>query len=330
MTRTIMVTGGTGLVGANVCGFAREAGDTVVALVRDGSDSAALEALGVTIVRGDISMAADVLRASESADAIVHCAAVLGGTYGVNDPAVHDAVNIGGMTNVLDAAADHGSRVVYISTTAFFLSDGVTPWVETTPYSPANPESESNYTRSKRAAQQQLDARAETGQDVQSVFPGAIYGPSPAAERAVEIAGQNAMILRAIRGDLPRYPAISVGWVLGEQVARRALLALDRGAPGGRYLAMGDNRDKEYSFPAFLSYACELAGVDHRVAPTPKPSEDPTVVEEFGMFAYASEVKKPEPAFDDSETQRILGDAPVPVAEGLPRTVEWFRTVGEI
>jgi len=328
MSRTIMVTGGTGLVGANVCRIAVESGDEVVALVREGSDASRLEALGVRVVRGDVAESADVARAAKGVDAIVHCAAVLGGTYGSTDPALHDAVNLGGMVNVLDAAAAGDAKLVAIATTSYFAADETNPWTENTPYSQPNP-AESQYTRTKRLAQQELDRRAEAGQHVQSVFPGAIYGPSPVPERAVEKAGQNAMILRAIRGELPRYPDIAVGWVLGEQVARRALLAIDRGAPGGRYLAMGDNRDA-YGFPAFLSLACELAGVDYRVAATPKPSEDPSVVEEFGPFAYTSEAIRPVPAFDDSETIRILDDPGVTVAEGLPRTVDWFRQTGEI
>jgi len=328
MSRTIMVTGATGLVGANVCALATRAGDDVVALVRNGSDTTRLEALGVRIVRGDVADSDEVSAAAAGVDAIVHCAAVLGGTYGSTDPAVHDAINLGGMTNVLDAAAANDAKLVAISTTAFFAASETDAWTEHSPYSPHNPV-ESQYTRTKRAAQQELDRRAEGGQHVQSVFPGAIYGPSPVPERAVEIAGQNAMILRAIRGELPRYPAIAVGWVLGEQVARRALLAIDRGVPGGRYLAMGDSHDS-YSFPAFLSLGCELAGVEYRVAATPRPSEDPTVVEEFGPFAYMSEAIRPVPAFDDSETRRLLDDPAVPVAVGLPRTVEWFKQTGEI
>ena len=323
MMSTVMVTGATGLVGANVCALAIERGDEVVALVRPGSDGRELEALGVRLHPGDVTSAEDVRAAAEGAEVIVHSAAVLGSVYSSPDPAVHDAVNVGGMTNALDAAEAGGARLVAISTTAILRPGSVL--TERTPVSEPGP-TDSNYTRTKRIAYLELQRRAARGLHAQAVFPGAIYGPSPVAQRALDAAGQNVKIVRAIRGELPRYPAIIVGWVLARDVASRALSAARVGEPGAAYLAMGDQHDSE-TFPEFLSLACELAGVPHRVMAAPRIADDPTVLEEFGPFAYEAEIVKPVPIFDDSETRRILGDSPTGVAEGLPRTVAWLRSV---
>src|ERR1700736_1546114 len=117
--RTILVTGGTGLIGSNICLQLTERGDRVRALARPGSHTGPLLALGVTVVDGDITDTASVRRAAEGCEAIIHSAAVLGGV--VQDPDHHRGVNIGGLTTVLDAAAAFGmGRVVTLGTTTYF------------------------------------------------------------------------------------------------------------------------------------------------------------------------------------------------------------------
>ncbi|MGA2520348.1 MAG: NAD-dependent epimerase/dehydratase family protein, partial [Acidimicrobiales bacterium] len=119
MSETVLVTGATGLAGANVCRLLVERGDTVRALARSSADVAPLVALGVEVVAGDITDAADVRRAATGADSAVHCAALLGGaSQHLPD---FEAVNVGGTSHVLDAAEALGMRrVVAVSTGTFF------------------------------------------------------------------------------------------------------------------------------------------------------------------------------------------------------------------
>ena len=49
----VFVTGGTGLIGSNVCAQLIERGDEVRALARPGSEVGPLREMGVTIVEGD-------------------------------------------------------------------------------------------------------------------------------------------------------------------------------------------------------------------------------------------------------------------------------------
>ena len=77
---SVLVTGATGLIGANVCKLLRARDVDTKALVRPGSDATGLEALGVEIVRGDITVEADVHRAAQGVDVIVNSAALLGGS----------------------------------------------------------------------------------------------------------------------------------------------------------------------------------------------------------------------------------------------------------
>ena len=123
MSQTVLVTGATGLAGANVCRQLVERGDAVRALARAGADTEPLAALGVTVVTGDITDAADVHRAATGADSAIHCAALLGGAS-QNLPDF-EAVNVEGTRHVLDAAASLGlGRVVAVSTGTFFDRSG--------------------------------------------------------------------------------------------------------------------------------------------------------------------------------------------------------------
>src|ERR1700737_2333613 len=100
---TVLVTGGTGLIGSNICEQLVRRGDRVRALARPGSETGPLRALGVTIVDGDITDAASVRRAAGGCEGAIHSAAVLGGV--TQDADEHRNVNAQGLANVLDAAA---------------------------------------------------------------------------------------------------------------------------------------------------------------------------------------------------------------------------------
>ena len=64
MSETVLVTGATGLAGANVCRLLLERGDAVRALARQGADTAPLAHLGVEVITGDVTDPDDVLRAA--------------------------------------------------------------------------------------------------------------------------------------------------------------------------------------------------------------------------------------------------------------------------
>src|ERR1700761_8268353 len=113
----VMITGGTGLIGSNVCKLLTAQGRRVRALVRQGSETEPLEALGVELVFGDITDAADVARAAEGCAAVVNSAALLGGPG--QDREASRATNHVGSLHCYDAAAATGARVVEIATTTF-------------------------------------------------------------------------------------------------------------------------------------------------------------------------------------------------------------------
>ncbi len=329
MSETVLVTGATGLAGANVCKLLLERGDRVRALARATADSAPLAALGAEVVVGDITDADAVRRGAEGSDAAIHCAALLGGAS-QNLPDF-EAVNVDGTRHVLDAAEALGlRRVVAVSTGTFFDTSGGLDRED----APVSKEPSSDpYTITKMAAFEDAMARAAAGQDVVTAHPGAIFGPSPVASNALGITSFNRVLLSALRGRITQYIRFPVSWVYADDVARGCLLALDRGVSGERYML--DGRPEEtLSVAEACNRICELAGLDHRVVDVP-PSGDPELVRVFGptlvaIAAKAASTQTNRRDLSESKTYKRLGYDPIGLDEGFGVTTAWLRELGKV
>ncbi len=124
MTR-VLVTGGAGFVGANLCLALAAAGDEVVALdslKRRGSELnlARLREAGVAFVHGDVRERSDLL-AIEPVEAVVECSAepsVLAGMGSGADFVVQ--TNLVGAHNCLELARRDGAQFVFLSTSRVY------------------------------------------------------------------------------------------------------------------------------------------------------------------------------------------------------------------
>ena len=329
MSQTVLVTGATGLAGANVCKLLVERGDAVRALARQSADTAPLAELGVDVVTGDVTDPDAVLRAAAGTEAAIHCAALLGGAS--QDMADFEAVNIGGTKNVLDAAEKVDlRRVVAVSTGTFF--DTTTGLDREDAPVMKNP-SQDPYTITKMAAFLDAMARAANGRDVVSTHPGAIFGPSPVASNALGMTSFNRVLLSAARGRIERYIKFPVSWVFAEDIARGCLLALDTGVAGERYMLDGRPEDVVSTAEA-CNRMCRVAGLDHQVIDV-EASDDPELAKVFGptLVAIAKKAAKGTPGrktLEDSKTYKRLGYSPISLDEGLATTYEWFRALGKV
>jgi dihydroflavonol-4-reductase len=325
----VLVTGATGLAGANICAQLAERGDAVRALARATADTEPLVALGVEVATGDITDADEVRRGAAGCDAAIHCAALLGGAS--QNLADFEAVNTRGTKHVLDAAEAEGlGRVVAVSTGTFFDTSGGLERED----APVSKEPSSDpYTITKMAAFQDAMARAERGMDVVSTHPGAIFGPSPVASNALGSTSFNRVLLSALRQRIKQYLRFPVSWVYSEDVARGCILALDKGVAGERYMLDGQP-DDVVSIAKACNRICELAGLDHRVADL-APSDDPELVAVFGptLIAIAEKAAKGTPSrrsLEETKTWKRLGYDPISLDEGLQHTTEWLREIGKI
>ncbi len=324
-----MVTGATGLAGANISKLLIERGDHVRALARPTADVEPLVALGAEVVPGDVTVAHDVRRAATGADAAIHSAALLGGAS-QNLPDF-EAVNVMGTRHVLDAAGALGMRrVVALSTGTFFDTSG---GLEREDAPVSKEPSPDPYTVTKMAAFQDAMARAAAGQDVVTAHPGAIFGPSPVVSNALGRTSFNRVLLSALRGRVSRYLTFPVSWVFAEDIARGCILALDRGVAGERYMLDGQPEDV-VSTAAACNRICALAGVNHHVEDV-APSDDPELLEVFGptlmaIARKAAATSTPRGDLRSSKTYKRLGYDPISLDEGLLETATWLRTIGRV
>lgn len=327
---TVFVTGGTGLTGANVCEQLVRRGDEVKALVRNPDEAAALAAIGVELVQGDITDADDVLQAAKGCDSAIHTAALLGGaSQNVDD---FRAVNFDGTVHVLDAAKAHGMRrVVALSTSTFFNLNSPGHY-EDAPVSD-NPPNDP-YTVTKLAAFREAHARAEAGDDVLTCHPGAIFGPGLVTARALHRTSFNRVLLAGMTGKLKAYLAFPVTWVAGADVASGSIAALDRGRPGARYWLSGRPED-EVSTAVACNLACLIAGVDHRVEDLDVRIAPKEVLDTFGptlcAIAEAAHDRSRSPrTADGNPTHDEIGYDPMSLFEGLNLLIPWLREVGRL
>lgn len=323
----VLVTGATGSVGSNVCALAAARGMEVRALVRPDTDATKLAAGGARIVPGDVTDLESLIAAADGVDAIVHSAAVVGGTWSTATPQDFETVNRGGTVNVLDAAQRLGVGKVVALSTAVVCDQDVTI-TERSPIAEMDPHN-SPYTRSKLAAYYAGMARAATGLDVMFIVPGGIYGPTPIPERALVPTIFTGTLLAAARGEISRYLPMPLPWALTTDVAEVTLAALERGRGGHRYLALG-RPDDTCSLPALCNRFLELAGIEHRVAEFDVNAPGASTDAEFGSMVAYVKASYPVPSHDASQTARELGVTPTSLDDGLAQTLAWLRSLGEL
>lgn len=112
-----LVTGATGFIGSHIADRLVERGHDVRALVRPKSDTAYLEARGVELVSGDMTVPETLPPALDGVDTVFHAAALVTDWAPWSD---FDRVTIGGAHFLLEAAARAGvGRFLHVS------SDGV-------------------------------------------------------------------------------------------------------------------------------------------------------------------------------------------------------------
>ncbi|PMS15448.1 epimerase [Trinickia dabaoshanensis] len=139
---TVLITGGTGLVGSRLLRRLVDCGITCRALVRNDKQFPP----GVTAVKGDILDPASLVKAVEGVSAIVHLAAVLR----TPDPDQIWSVNRDGTRNLIAAVKQYAAdaRFIMASTGLVYNMDGAKPGREDDEVAPTLP-----YPASKVAAE---------------------------------------------------------------------------------------------------------------------------------------------------------------------------------
>jgi dihydroflavonol-4-reductase len=225
----VLVTGGTGFIGANVVRELLRAGAAVRVLARPGSDRRALAGLPIEIVEGDLTRPGTLRPAVSGVGTLFHVAADY--RLWTPDPAALYRANVEGTRTILELAAEAGvRRVVYTSTVgALGVPPDGTPGTEDTPVSLA--DMVGPYKRSKFLAEEVARDLARRGLPVVIVNPSAPVGPWD-----VKPTPTGQMIVDFLAGRMFASLDTGLNLVHVRDVARGHLLAAERGRVGERYI----------------------------------------------------------------------------------------------
>lgn len=258
----VLVTGGTGFVGAHTVAALLEAGHDVRLLARSPERVVPhLAPLGVAeeslkdVIQGDITDATAVESALRGCDAVVHAASI----YSLDPRQAREIerTNVGGTRLVLETAHRLGlDPIVHVSSYVGLLDRGRTHLATDTPPSGRL----GAYMHSKAESERVARALQAEGAPVVSVLPGFVLGPHD------PYLGDSARIVaNFMKGRLRMLPhGLILPVVDVRDVARVIVAALDRGR--GSYMATG------HAVP-FTTVAETIAGLTGRkVRTVPVPS----------------------------------------------------------
>jgi UDP-N-acetylglucosamine/UDP-N-acetylgalactosamine 4-epimerase len=134
--KRILITGGGGFIGSNLCEALLQDGARVVCL-DNFSTGYPRNILSFTanpafeLIVGDIRNPADCRKACAGVDVVLHHAALGSVPRSIEDPATTDAVNVGGFVNMLIAARDAGvKRFIYAASSSTYGDSAALPKVE--------------------------------------------------------------------------------------------------------------------------------------------------------------------------------------------------------
>ena len=246
--RNILVTGGTGFIGANLAAALVQQGCDVRILRRTGSDLRAIGSLNVEHALGDVRDKESVKSAMKGCDTVFHTAAIV--SYWKKERSLMFDVNIGGTRNVVESCIELGiERLVHTSSIAAvgFPEDGTTA-DETNAFNWERYDV--GYRISKYEAEQEVRRGIERGLNAVIVNPSVVIG-----ERDIHFhAGQ--LIRDIYRRKIFYYVAGGMNIVYVEDVVRGQILAALRGRSGERYILSGHN----LTHKEIISTIAEVAG----------------------------------------------------------------------
>jgi len=305
----VLVTGGTGYLGRAVVSALASRGHEVVVFARTASRSG----LPGIIIDGDIRDRAAVARAAEGCEAIAHAAALV--SIWRRRRADFDDINVGGLRNVLAAAAAHRTpRVLYTSS-----------FVAIPPRGRTEPLVANDYQRTKVEADALAGQAVDEGVPLIRVYPGVVYGPGTFTEGNLVgrlIADHLAHKLPGLVGPEQRW---SYAYV--DDVAAGHCAALERGRIGGRYALGGENAPQRRVFEILQ----QLTGrrppprIPFPIAALMGAAEELRVTLLGGtplITRGAVEIFRHDWSLDSAEAIRDLGYTLTPLEAGVKRTLQ--------
>jgi dTDP-glucose 4,6-dehydratase len=302
----LLVCGGAGFIGSHFVKQRLQGGDEVVVLDkltyagREENLRDVVEHPGYSFVHGAIEDPVAVGDAIKGCDAIVNFAAETHVDRSISGPEVFLETQMNGTMTLLEAARAHDVKHVQVSTDEVYGSIEEGSFTEASPLAPSSP-----YSATKAGADLLVASYTHTYDLPTVICRGSNnYGPFQYPEKLIPL-----MILNAFHDDpLPVYgDGMQVrNWLFVEDFARGIGHALEHGAPGEAYNVGGPDECPNIEV---VKRIVEMTGRDESLIEyvTDRPGHD----RRYSLGA---------------EKIRALGwEAQVRFAEGLERTVSWYR-----
>ncbi len=150
-SKKILVTGGAGFIGSNLCERLLELGSIVVCLDNFATGkrenlAAVIENPNFTLIEGDIRNLETCHKSAKGMDYILHEAALGSVPRSLKDPITTNEVNVSGFLNMLVAARDAKvKRFVYAASSSTYGDSGKLPKVEDVIGNPLSPYAITKY-----------------------------------------------------------------------------------------------------------------------------------------------------------------------------------------
>lgn len=229
-----LVTGATGIVGANLVRELLAHGYSVRVLVRPGPPRRALLGLPVEVAPGDVLDPASLVAACAGMTVVFHAAARF--AYGASTRAELDRVAVDGTRNLMSAAAQARVRRVVLTASSVVFGSSSQPEPRTES-SPLTPEDASAYALSKvRQLRLAESAAEELGLELVAVCPTLAIGAWDYG-----LSQSNAILVKYLNDPLRSTWSGGCNIAAAADIAAAHRLAAERGVPGTSYLAGGEN-----------------------------------------------------------------------------------------
>jgi dihydroflavonol-4-reductase len=324
---TVVVTGATGHIGANLVRALIAAGRPTRSLVH--VSTRALQGLDTEIVPGDIGNVASLCHAFRGADVVYHLAACI--SLSMDDWPRVEAINVQGTSNVVEACLRSGvHRLVHFSSIHALEQEPFS-----SPVDESRPLTASRryppYDRSKAAGEMEVRRAVGRGLDAIIVNPTGVVGPHD-----YEPSYLGEALIAMAQGRLPALVTGGFDWVDVRDVVAGAMRAEAQAPAGARYLLSGH----WLSMCDMAAMVAEIAGQRKKklVCPLWLARLGAPVVQGVSRLngkrplytGVSLRALRSNRNISHEKATRELGYEPRPLYETLVDTLRWFEAEGQL
>ena len=323
---SILITGGTGFIGATLTKHLNSLGYDLKLLIRETSNIKPFENLkNIEYVIGDVRDIDSIYNAVDNIDLIYHLAAYTG--IWAKNKSIYEDINVKGAENVAKVALEKNKRLIYLSS---FTAIGPTPKGVEEPVDESYEKTDQffmDYERTKYLGKKIIKEYIEKGLNCTLFYPGIVFGPGD-----FNIFGQ--MLLDIVRKKFLGCPgkgdSIACFTYINDMIDVLGNIVDRKDLNGENFIIGGEN----IKFGEYLDMIAEIAGVK-------KPRHFPMKGALF--YGWLCEVKasmtkkmpyitratvssiKYDRAYSSKKAIKKLNYKITPLRKALEETVSWYK-----